>query len=147
MLFAAYVVALFLQVTSPTKPDAPQELAARVPDKGDLDCTKKKYSFVSPGSTTVLFMVTCDTVEPYLEGYRVRLSVGNPFRAAFSDVTGEVHYGDSPMAAIDQKVVLPVVPRLSPGLWTRLEVVIPRASAKDVRYLYLSGVSVKTARD
>jgi hypothetical protein len=65
----------------------------------ELNINDTKFTTVRTSNGTLLF-VECDQAEPYLQGYRLHLHLGNPLYAKIYGVTLHIHYGP-------QSIVLP----------------------------------------
>jgi hypothetical protein len=48
-----------------------------------LDCDNGVFGYLGMKGTGLTFLVACTKLEPYLEGYRLSLSVGNPYSLRF----------------------------------------------------------------
>jgi hypothetical protein len=80
------------------------------------------------------FLVTVVGVEPYLNGYRVTLSIGNPLDADVTDGTISVKFGTSPtdsLSTVSQDIDQPI----TGGHWTDEVIMIAPATAGQLGYL------------
>jgi hypothetical protein len=108
------------------------------------------------------FMVSCKRVEPYLDGFKLVLEIGNPYLVTYSDFNLKCRYGPrEPEGQKDataeqsnefQKNMdewkkslkikeLAFTEQLLPGTWTRVEAIITPAKAEDLGYF---GVQMTT---
>jgi hypothetical protein len=110
-----------------------------------LDCDAGKFSAIMPKSNTLVFLAACNKVEPYLEGYRITIAIGNPLSMAFSGVSGELGYGETAVKSFAQKQPFSTTAALRPGIWTPIQVTINPAAAKDVRVIRLTDFAFVTA--
>lgn len=103
----------------------------RRPVYAHLDCDSKKFGVVETDDPArLLIMVSCVNIEPYLEGYKVSLDIGNPYSARFSGVKGSLIYGST---FPKKKVEIPLTSGLNGGQWTRVAVSISQAQAAEMR--------------
>ena len=58
-----------------------------------LDCNSHTASPIRVQDGTLIVFVSCLGIEPYLEGHRVSLKIGNPYFAQFSGFSGSLFYG------------------------------------------------------
>lgn len=115
-------------------------LESRVPPRGAfIDCNTKNYVQALPATGYLPFLVNCDNVEPYLEGFRITINIGNPHSVAFTQATGEIGYGDTVAAAWlgTKRVLLPATTTIAPASWNRVQVTINPVAAQDMRHLWL----------
>jgi len=99
-----------------------------------LDCDTKKFGTVQTDDAThLLILVACESIEPYLEGYRVVLDVGNPYFMSLPRVAGRLFFG--PLTYPRRSVEISLPQGLGPGRWTRTTVNVSPAVAADMRSL------------
>lgn len=103
-----------------------------------IDCNTSNYVQTLPLSGHLIFLVACERIEPYLEGYKLTLSLGNPHTVTFSNLNGSVGYGDTGARAWVQTKDWSTVGGAKAGSWTSVTVAITPAEAKDLRYVYLT---------
>lgn len=97
-----------------------------------VDCDSKRFGTVqSDDDARFLVLVSCVNVEPYLEGYRVHLDIGNPYFMTIAVVRGTFYYGER--SFLENKVEIPLIQGLKAGGWTRTIVNISRATAGQMR--------------
>ena len=58
-----------------------------------LDCNSGKYDEFLLDTGNLTFFAACSKIEPYLEGHRVTISVGNPYAFSFRNIRGKLGYG------------------------------------------------------
>lgn len=120
---------------------------ARVFENGmfaQLDPASKTYGIAKTNLGNLLISV--DNIEPYGDGYKLRLMVGNPNMATYDGAKLKVQWAEKPRwgqanfdgikwgASIQTKEV-DVVNDLLPGAWNPVEVVISPATAAQTGYL------------
>jgi hypothetical protein len=111
-----------------------------------IDCDSGKFSAVMPTSNTLVFLVSCSSITPYLEGYKISLNVGNPFAMQFSGVSGRLGYGDTPSAAYSESTGFSTTEPLQPGVWNSITVTINQVAAKNVRHIRIYDLAFTTAK-
>ena len=77
------------------------------------------------------FLIACDGVKPYLNGYEVKLAIGNLTHARFDGYKLKVKWGDRTSDFKKTAVILP-------GTWTKINVVLTPALAESVRKISVS---------
>jgi hypothetical protein len=102
-----------------------------------LDCNSKKYVEFRLENSRLVFFAICKGVEPYLEGHKVLLSVGNPHAFNFSGVKGKLGYGKTVKEALYQEVEISTTETLRAGSWHSLTVIVNPSKAEDMRILVL----------
>jgi hypothetical protein len=83
------------------------------------------------------FLVSLVGVEPYLDGYRVTLSIGNPLDADVTDGTISIKFGTSPanaLSTVSQAIDEPI----AGGHWTNVVIVVAPAKAEQLEYMGVS---------
>lgn len=108
-----------------------------------LNCSTHGFGFVVAHESPLSFLVACTSLEPYLEGYRLTVDIGNPYSMQFEGINATVGYGEN-MFNTKPRPVSTTEP-LKPGAWTHMTVVINRVTAKDVRAITLTGLTLTTA--
>lgn len=111
-----------------------------------LDCANGGFSEVTAAATPLTFLVTCSQLEPYLEGYRLTLTIGNPFAMQFDGISAKVGYGENLLKSYTQTTETQSTAVLRPGLWTTINVVINRVAAKDVRVIAIRELKITRAQ-
>lgn len=106
----------------------------------DLDCANGKYSQMQAATGFAMFFVKCSKIEPYLEGFKVTVSIGNPYGISFTDFTGQIGYGATFADAAKQKATMSSTATFAPGVWTNVVVTLNPAAAKDVRKVMILSV-------
>jgi hypothetical protein len=103
--------------------------------KGSVDCSTGRYEEIKPTNSFLVFFVACERIEQNEAGYRASIAIGNPHTFAFGRVSGTLSYGENLAVALtNQKHRVPfsMARDLRPGTWTRVDVAIAAAEAKDV---------------
>lgn len=116
------------------------------PNDGQLDCSEGKVQEIAENPAYLVFLVRCEKIEPYLEGYRLTITIGNPYRFDFTGIRGELGYGDSLDKAIDQTIKFDNTAVAKAGTWTTLFVIVNPVAAKDVRFIRISKLAFGTTR-
>jgi hypothetical protein len=88
-------------------------------------------------------IVSMDKIEPYLDGYKVTLSVGNPTTVTFSDATIEVEWGlpwGNGRSYVEtsksrKKKTFSILKSFQPGAYTLTEVALTPAKAEEIKSL------------
>lgn len=118
----------------------------RTPDRtAYLNCNTGGYSQLVPKSGHLVFLAACEKIEPFLEGFRLTIALGNPYSISYTSISGELGYGETFTKTYDQKLAFSVPQQIASGSWNRITVVIPRAAAKDVRSIRLT-IELTTAQ-
>jgi hypothetical protein len=107
-------------------------------------------------SKTGVFLVLCDSVQPYLDGQKVRLKIGNVNSATYSGFTLHAEWGtkvpqltefrsgdewDKFFGAWEQslrKIDIDSTLDLKPGSWNSVDIVLSPAKADELGYIGLS---------
>lgn len=111
-----------------------------------LDCDTHAFVAVMPTSNTMTFLAKCNSIEPYLEGFRLNIAIANPFTFEFAGVDGEIGYGETTVKTFSQRVKFSTVLPLRPGTWTAIQVTVNPAAAKDVRTIRLAAFDFGSAK-
>lgn len=122
-------------------------LQARPYQAAVLDPSEKGYSRVDTGQG--FFPISVDNVEPYLDGYRVTLNIGNPQFAVYNGFTIKAKWGpqwdfqktgqsfsDWEKALREKDFTL--ADTLLSGSWNKVEFVLSPAKADEVGYIEVS---------
>lgn len=87
------------------------------------------------------FLIACDGVAPYPNGYEVKLSIGNLTSASYDRYKLRIKWGD-------RSVEFKQPSRIPPGTWAKVAVVLAPARAESVRiitvFLEIEDVVLKT---
>jgi len=106
-------------------------------DLASLDCNSKKYVEFRFEDSHLIFFASCKAIEPYLEGHKVQISIGNPHSFNFSNVKGNLGYGKTIVGAADQKVEISLTESIRAGSWHTITVIVNPSKAEDMRELIL----------
>lgn len=111
----------------------------------NLNCDTREYSELTPEGSNLILLALCEGVEPYLEGHKVFISVGNPYAVDFRNVSGTLLFGETFLDAIKQggKAEVPITDDLRSGTWTRFQVILNPSKPSQLRSVSLR-VAVKT---
>jgi hypothetical protein len=111
-----------------------------------MDLTSRLFSRVDSEYGTFLVMI--EDVVPYLDGYKIRLFIGNPSFATYFHSKIKVKWG-SAFRGISQNDVdqwskglrrqeYPLVQSLRAGSWNKAEIILSGTSAEETRYFEIS---------
>lgn len=109
-----------------------------------LDCNSGNYMEVQTSRGNMLLLVSCSKVEPYLEGHKVTLDIGNPYAADIRGLSVTLRYGkdfDEMLQAM-RNVKVDYLERLPSGQWTPVVVTLNPSKPELMRYI---GVEVDVA--
>jgi|SRR5665213_1831783 len=113
---------------------------ASILEKVSLDVTVLEpsrpniYQPVRLDSSGLILLVSIEHVEPYLDGYKIVLSIGNPSSAKLSgyDLTSSWSYDE---ARYRKKRSDTFTGTLEPGTWTKTELILPETSGSELRFV------------
>jgi len=133
-----------------------------------IDPNSTAYSFLDTGAGVLL--ISCDGVEPYLDGHRIKLRLGNPLNMQFSGFKLRFKFGRKPpelpklknMSKSDflkageawqrdydawkeslREAESSYAVDLLPGAWKTVRATLPQTKAEDIAYVE---VSIETNR-
>ncbi|RKL62315.1 DUF3251 domain-containing protein [Thermoanaerobacteraceae bacterium SP2] len=114
-----------------------------------LSSTEKGYDSVR--TKNGYFFVSIDKIEPYLDGFKVYVNIGNPTLATFSDLKLTVQWSNDILALANIKIgtnelsneaenqinkqEYTFTDTLLPGKWTKVDFVIPNVKAEDIKFI------------
>ena len=103
-----------------------------------IDVTKPVYSYLK--TNVGMLLVACTGIEPYLNGEKVHLQIGNPLWASFRGFTLNTTTGNvSSFGGLDLKSTkyghYDFTETLQPGRWTNISFVVSPATPNDMTYL------------
>jgi hypothetical protein len=111
-------------------------------ESGDASISTEEHAFGVAKTEFGSFTISTRAVTPYLDGFKVKLSIGNLTSADFNGARITVTWGPpfdkkNPSESFrkQQKKEFSVTNRLSSGAWTDLEVVLTPAKPEDVKTL------------
>jgi len=92
------------------------------------------YQPVRLDSSGIILLVSLERVEPYIDGYKAILDIGNPSSARFSgyDVTTSWSYDET---RYKKKRSDTFTGTLEPGTWTKTELILPGTSGSELRFI------------
>ena len=117
-------------------------------DSISLDLTQRSYQRLD--TDTGFFLVSVEEALPYLNGYKIRLSVGNPSYATYKDYKLTVKWnktydwGKYTQASYDewnkaiQEKEISFPDSLQPGAWNSVDLILAPVSPDQLGYLMLS---------
>jgi uncharacterized coiled-coil protein SlyX len=110
-----------------------------------LDLSTTNYQYVE--SNAGRFLVYCESVQPYLDGQKLKLRIGNPNLITYSGFTLKAKWGraepddfteyENWRGSLHEKE-LELAADLKPGVWNTVEFVLSPASATDLAYVEVS---------
>jgi hypothetical protein len=110
--------------------------ASRAQREVRLDCTSTEFSWLEYRS--LAFPIACKGAEPYLDGFKLNLNIGNLYSAEFSDLALELTWGATFLERIrsqgqeePRSKIVRSSEVLHPGVWNSVEVVISPAERAD----------------
>jgi hypothetical protein len=117
-------------------------------DSISLDLTQRSYQRLD--TDTGFFLVSVEEALPYLNGYRIRLSVGNPSYATYKDYKltvkwnkaydwakyTQASYDEWNKAIQEKEISFP--DSLKPGAWNSVDLILAPVSPDQLGYLMLS---------
>lgn len=122
------------------------DLEAKVSAYDEAPVSCDEYGWVRVDADAGIFLVQCENAQPYLQGYKIWLSVGNLGSATYPNVTltAEWTADSGPNADIlgDPTKIRRVVEHLNqdiqPGTWNRVELILAPATAAQLSHLRIS---------
>jgi hypothetical protein len=121
------------------------EMKAQRNSFAELDTSKETYQQVKSNNAT--FLMTFVKAEPYLNGYKVTLSIGNLTTATFNSFDLKLKWGAKEPEYSDKWIdwwhglktkEQHFTDDLVPGRWNRVEVALVPASANELGFLQVS---------
>jgi hypothetical protein len=103
-----------------------------------LDCTKP--DFVRLLTDVGTLFVSCEDATPHLGGFRLKLSVGNPWAVTYKGLNVKLTWSDKLFDPPDKvhRSSFSLTRDFPPGTWTSTQVVIAPASVDQLRTLTIS---------
>ena len=115
-----------------------------------LDTSSKGFQRLDTNCGT--FWIMLDDIEPYPNGYKLVLSIGNPYYAVFSGMKTRARWGSAFDAKASEKDVSAyeawektlkekeetVTHELRPGTWNKMTVILAPAKPEDLAYVEFS---------
>lgn len=95
----------------------------------------KSYQRITSSNDGTPFFLSLRDVVPFLNGYKLKLEVGNPSSVQYQGFTAYLHWGSSEARHSQQYSLTEV---LRPGRWTPVEIVLTPASKTDLEHLEFS---------
>jgi len=104
----------------------------------ELNCNSGKYDEFMFDSGALVFFAACTKIEPYLEGHKITISIGNPHSFNFSNVKGTLSYGRDLVDSLERRVEVSITETIRAGTWNTIVVTVNPSKAEDMRYLGLT---------
>jgi hypothetical protein len=102
-----------------------------------LDCNTGKYDEFLFTTGALVFFASCSKIEPYLEGHRITVTIGNPHTFNFSGVKGTLYYGTDFTDALARQVEVSFPEVIRSGSWTTIQIVVNPSKVEHMRYVGL----------
>lgn len=109
-----------------------------------LDCNSGKYDEFLLDAGNLTFFAACKKIEPYLEGHRVTISVGNPYAFTFRNIKGKLGYGKDFSTALVNEVDINTQEPLRAGSWNTIVITVNPSKPEEMRSILLQ-MSADTA--
>ena len=91
----------------------------------------------------MFLIVSCSRIEPYLEGHKVTLNIGNPYAADIRNLSITLSYGkDFQEVLYGKNVKINHSDRLPAGQWTPVVITLNPSKSEQLRHI---GVEVDVA--
>ena len=107
-----------------------------------LDCNSGQYSEVQTSSGSLIFFVSCAKIEPYLEGHKVTLNIGNLYAADFRNASLRLSHGTDFNDRREAQVKFS--DRLPAGQWTPVVITVNPSKSEQFRHVAVE-IDVETA--
>jgi len=103
-----------------------------------LDCTKPDFGRLLTDIGT--FLVSCEDATPHLGGFKLTLSIGNPWAVTYKGLDVTLTWSDNLFDPPDKlhRSTISLTQDFPPGTWTTAQVVIAPASVNQLRTLSVS---------
>jgi hypothetical protein len=100
-----------------------------------LDCDSHRFVELRPNESHFLLFASCNNVEPYLEGHRVTIRVGNPYAIPVTRITGKLWFGENLYQSVanNRNVEIPMPDGLHAASWNTFVVNVNPSKATDLR--------------
>jgi hypothetical protein len=103
-----------------------------------IDCNTQNYDEFLLDSSHLPFFAACTKVEPFLEGFRITLRIGNPHSFSFNNVTGTFYFGNPAPSTPLKEQKFSALEGLRAGTWTTVVITVNPAKAEELRKVFLS---------
>jgi hypothetical protein len=111
-----------------------------------LDLTSRAYQRID--TETAAFLISVNDASPYVDGYRVKLSIGNPYCGTYSGFKLNVSWntavskirqmGWDKWKQNERTKEISYTETLMPGSWTSVDLLLPATTADQLGYLILT---------
>jgi hypothetical protein len=119
----------------------------------ELDATEKAFTRVD--SAFGPLFVVCEGAEPYLDGYKVHLKIGNPSSATYKGVSMFISWATAKpevnkpefvnWSKSIHKKLFEFPDPIQPGDWNKIDVILSPAKPEELRYIEIADVGIKVA--
>ena len=114
-----------------------------------LDLSSREFQRLDNSSETGSFLISVQDTTPYLDGYRVRLDIGNPWSATYRGFTISIEWNSAIKENTDttkwfesmKRKGIPFTDSLNSGSWNKVELLLPATTAEQLGYC---SISIKT---
>ena len=106
--------------------------APPIAESAIFDATKSE-GYICVNSNVGIFLITLNAVEPYLDGYKVKINLGNPSYITYDGAKLNVIWGKH--FRIKE---INLVKELKAGYWNPVEFIISPAKTEDTKYIEIS---------
>ena len=89
-------------------------------------------------SQTGAFLVSINDAKPYLNGYKVNLSIGNLSTATYSGIKINSKWGKGEDAANMQSKETSLTQDIAPGTWNKVDLILAPVKASEFNYLSIN---------
>lgn len=119
---------------------AEARLSARIDDESirqvQLNCSEPN-GFARVESNNGTFYIGCEDVQPFLDGFKLILRIGNPYFAAYGAAALHLSWW-SGLPSARHSVQVTLTGKLRPGIWNRVEVRLTPATNDDLKSTFVS---------
>lgn len=102
---------------------------------------------------TGFFLISCKDAEPYIDGYKIIISVGNPFAGTYSNTKFKVKWGKKPTKKLENddeyrnwrntlfSKQIDVADDIRAGSWNNVELILTPAKPEDIGHIEITAES------
>lgn len=91
------------------------------------------------------FLISVEDIQPYVNGYKLTINVGNPLQITYNGITCKLKWGRNrgnqenyeAWDALLRSRDVPVLKDILPGTWNKVDVQLVPASAEELEYINL----------
>lgn len=124
-----------------------KELEDRSSTSAELDCNTSSYQVLRAENSHFLFLTACESIEPYLTGHKVEITIGNPYFATFREVSLKIRYGENYLKAImnlSTQVEIHLDSDLKPGTWKTITARMNPSTKEQMNVIYIASISINS---